>query len=86
MSLLSGTHYCTNCGKDLYWEYSISERWDNARAFQYTKGSLRPILLNNKQSEFLKFSLECTKCKHINDFTYDNHTYCNVLKLHQRHF
>lgn len=86
MPLISGTHYCNNCGKSLFWEYPLPDPLSNAPAFQFAKGSLRPILLNSKQSEILEFRLTCTKCNYINDFTYDNHNYYNVLKSIQRHF
>ena len=86
MPLLSGTHYCNRCGKDLFWEYSLPDRLNDAKVFQFTKGSLCPTLLNNKQSEILEFKLQCTKCSHINVFTYDNHNFCNALKLRRKHF
>lgn len=86
MPLISGTHRCNNCGKDLFWEYSLPDHWNNTMAFVYTKGSLRPKLLNSSMSEILEIRLICTKCNHANDFTYDNHNYYNKLKLHQKHF
>lgn len=86
MPLISGTHYCTSCNKDLFWEYSLPDHWNVPIAFAYTKGSLRPILLNNIASEILKFRLTCTKCNHINSFTYDNHNFYNEMKLHQKRF
>lgn len=86
MPLLSGTHYCIKCGKGLFWEYSLPERWNNVNAFQFTKGSLHPVLLNNRQSKILEFNLMCTKCNHINNFTYDNRIYHNATKSHQTHF
>ena len=86
MPMISETHYCTNCNKDLFWEYSLPDPLNNAKAFQFTKGSLCPILLNSRQSEILEFRIICPKCNQINNFTYDNHNYYNILQSHQRHF
>lgn len=86
MPLISGTHKCTSCGKDLFWEYPLPDQFDNANAFQFTKGSLRPIPLNDKQSKTLEFRIKCAKCNYTNDFTYDNHIYHNATKLRQKHF
>ena len=80
MPLISGIHICEKCGKELFWEYHLPEFYTNGSAFTYTKGSLRPTLLNSRESKILEFFIECTECNQINDFTYDNRNYCNKLK------
>ena len=80
MPLISGTYTCSNCNKDLYWEYSLPDQWDSPIAFSYTHGSIRPRLLNNAKSKILEFRLRCPKCNHEDDFTYDNRNQYNGVK------
>ena len=69
MPLISGTHQCSNCNKDLEWECFI--RKQHVEAFTYT-GKLRASLLNNPLSKELQFRLRCDKCDGINFFVCHN--------------
>ena len=80
MPLISGTHRCPNCNKDLYWEYSLPDQWNYPIAFNYTHGSIRPMLLNSHKSKVLEFRITCTKCNYKDDFTYDKHNHHNEWK------
>lgn len=70
MPLLSGTHYCSNCGQRIYWEKHILFK-HGTEYFTYTKGSHAVKLLNDRESNILEFRIECDKCNQVDFFTYD---------------
>ena len=72
MHLISGTHNCSNCDKNLEWECFVRNRY--VEVFQYT-GKVRATLLCNPSSEQLQLRLHCDKCDEINFFTCHNSIY-----------
>ena len=80
MPMISGTHHCTKCNNEMYWEYHLPDLLSNASVCTYTNGSHKVRLLNDFRSKQLEFRIVCTKCNHTEDFTYDNHNYYNGQK------
>ena len=72
MPMISGTHKCTKCGHEMFWEHHLPDPVNNIRAFTYTKDSHSVKKVNSDQSGKFEFRIECTKCNQIDFFTYDN--------------
>ena len=70
MTMISGTHQCTKCCFEMFWEYHLPDSINNINAFTYTKGSHSVKLLNSSKSNTLEFRIVCTKCNQVDIFTY----------------
>ena len=70
MPMISGTHCCSKCGLEMFWEYHFADPTNNFNAFTYTKGSHSVKLLNSAKSSNLEFRIVCTKCNQIDTFTH----------------
>ena len=70
MPMISGTHNCTKCGHEMFWEYHFADPVDNARAFTYTKGSHSVKLIHSDESGIIELRIECTKCNQVDVFSY----------------
>lgn len=86
MPMISGTHFCSECRLEMYWEHHLPELFPNCTVFKYTPGSHRVKLVNSFKSKQLEFQIECTNCNYVDYFYFDNSNYYNELKLHQKHF
>ena len=80
MPMLSGTHYCSKCGREMFWEYHILFKTPSYDVFQYTNNSHAVKLLNDKMSDVLEFRIICDKCNQIDFFKYDVHNLHNKTK------
>lgn len=78
MPIISGTHYCTKCNHEMYWEHFIPYALHSAETFVYTPNSHSVQLLNDPLSKNLEFSIECTKCNQKDCFSY------NIRNLHNK--
>lgn len=70
MPMISGTHYCSKCGLEMFWEYHLADHINNINAFTYTKGSYSVKLLNSANSNVLELRIVCTKCNQVDVFTH----------------
>lgn len=80
MPMLFGTHYCSKCGYEMFWEYHILLKKHSRETFQYTNNSHAVKLLNGKMSDVLEFRIICDKCNQIDFFKYDTHNLRNKTK------
>lgn len=71
MPVISGTHYCTRCNHEMYWEHFIPYALNSVETYTYTPKSHSVKLLNDPLSENLEFRIECTKCNQADYFSYD---------------
>ena len=86
MPMISGTHHCSKCGFEMFWEYHLPELRQNCTAYTFTNGSHRVTLLNSFKDRQLQFRIECTNCDHADFFNYDNGNFYNKQKSHRKHF
>ena len=86
MHMISGTHHCSKCGLEMFWEYRLPELFPNCTAYTYTRGSHRVKLLNSFKSKQLEFQIECTDCDQVDFFNYDNSNFYNKQKSLRKHY
>ena len=65
MPMLSGTHLCSKCGLEMFWEYHYPKPFPNCITYKYTHGSHRVKLQNSLKSKQLEFQIECTNCEQV---------------------
>lgn len=82
MSILTNTHYCSNCKKEIHWQCFIG---DNSRGMDVygvteSQNAYKPIVLSTPQAKVLVLCIVCEECGKIDIIKQKSHNTHNSYK------